>query len=123
MLDFKEFAKTLTLFVLVGFGITTITEFLPFMRNYTVYTMFFTLMVLSFLVEKEQHSMDGTLRYLVTDSLVDFLSALGAKKIIELLPTTIPFVSSNYGKYATMLAIAAVVSSIYNSTPSDNEGA
>lgn len=116
-----HFTRTLSLFILEGFGIVAFTETLPFVKNYTPYTMLITLIVLSLIVERTQHANDSTIRYLLTDSSVDFLSSLGIKKIIELIPLNIPFISTDYGKFAAMLTVAAVISSIYNSAPCEEE--
>lgn len=119
----KEFLKKLTLYVLVGFGLSSGTESIPVLRNYTVYVMILTLIVLSFLIEREQHNQDGTLRYLFTDVTVDVLSAIGVKKILTLLSGVFPFLPNNaYLKYAIMLAVSAAISTIYSSYPSSDDG-
>lgn len=119
MLDLKEFTKKLALYVLVGFGLSSITELIPVLRDYTTYVMMLTLIVLSFLIEREQHMTDGSIRYLLSDVTVDVFSALGAKKILTLLSGVISLIPDNaYLQYAIMLAVSAAISTVYNSYPS-----
>lgn len=120
---YRILCKKLALFILVGFGLAYATELIPFLRKYIEYAMVVTLILLSFLIEREQHVQDDTLRYLAADIAVDVFASLGARKILDILSEAYEFVPTNtYLQFAIMLSVAALISSLYNSCPSDGDG-
>ncbi len=122
-MDFKELSKKMFLYMVVGFGLAYASELFPIIRNNIEYAMIVYLTLLSFLIEKDQHAEDGTYRYLISDIAVDVLAALGTKKILILLSGTTEWVPNNsYFQYILMLAVSAVISTVYDSTPSESDG-
>lgn len=123
-MDLKELSKKMFLYMFVGFGLAYASELFPIIRNNIEYAMLIYLTLLSFLIEKDQHAEDGTYRYLISDVAVDVLAALGTKKILILLSGTTEWIPNNmYFQYVLMLGVSALVSTVYNSMPSDSEGA